>query len=280
MGYNVQWELGYRMFPCGAGSTAANLFEKGDMLYWDVTNNIVKAAGQFTWTTSEVVTRSNFKQYYIGIAGEANKSDRPARLVKVCTDVILDMLMTSSTAAISADAATSLVGPEKASGNTLEPQKLQIVQDPAEAIGAVVRRYTSATTQPTVRLTAVHIAGNIPIAQNRVAQIWVAAVTSGDKLTNMTAKEFFGGAAEVLKVMFHETTAIASAAAIMNLEKGTTDLTALTVPVTGAAIGRVTGATMAADANRIFGPNDTISLESSQGTTGAGNLYVLYRPLS
>lgn len=280
MAVSVVTELQYRELPCGVGSTAANLFEKGDMLYWDATNSIVKAAANFTWTTSEVVTRSNFRQYYVGIAGEANKSDHLARLVKVCTDVIAAVTCTSSTGNVSADSTVSLVGPEKASGNTLESQKIQFVQDPAESIGSCVRLYSTAVTYPVVRLTSSFIAGMAPSNMNRVATIWVPTATAADKLTNMPAKNFFGGAAEVLTMSFHETTIVGTGSLVMNLEKGTDNLAALTATLTGAVVGRVTTISLAADTYRIFGPNDTISLEVSSGTTGAGTVYLVYRPLS
>jgi hypothetical protein len=104
---------------------------------------------------------------------------------------------------------------------------------------------------------------------------------AADVITDMTAQELFGGAAEVLALGFLETTAVTVADVALNLEKAAVDLAALTVPVVGAAIGRYTEVSLAADASRFFDPSDTISLESDGGcTAGVGVAFIRYRRLS
>lgn len=277
LGKDVQ---SYGVFPALAGSSVN--WSPGDLLWWDEANSTLRKASDFTWDTSEAVTRQQFARRFAGIALDGQFAESQARDVLIARAGMCLADVTSFTGIPG-----RLAGPEKKSAsNLLEDQKFEVgFTDPSEAIALVERKYGAATTKMQLsflsRIQGVLAA--LKTMQKLSKVINVGTITSAaDRLTNMDAMQFFGGPAEVLALGFHETTAITTKPLKVNLEKDTTDLATLTVPVTGAAIGRYTEASMAADANRIFQANDTISIEiaATAPSAGAGNVIVVYRPLN
>jgi len=123
-------------------------FEVGDLMFYatstqaHATVEYVYPMADFIWDTSEEVTRRNAVPYFIGVAMERRTGrefhDTTCMVASGCHFL---MPMTSGTPLVG-----TLLGFEKASGNTLLSAKLQIVTDPADAIGYCVKRYTAATT--------------------------------------------------------------------------------------------------------------------------------------
>lgn len=123
-------------------------FEVGDLMFYatstqaHATVEYVYPMADFIWDASEEVTRRNAVPYFIGVAQERRTGrefhDTTCLVNSGCHFL---MPMTSGTPLIG-----TLLGFEKAAGNTLLSAKLQIVTDIADAIGYCVKRYTAATT--------------------------------------------------------------------------------------------------------------------------------------
>lgn len=123
-------------------------FEVGDLMFYatstqaHATVEYVYPMADFVWDASEEVTRRNAVPYFIGVAMERRTGrefhDTTCMVASGCHFL---MPMTSGTPLVG-----TLLGFEKASGNTLLSAKLQIVTDIADAIGYCVKRYTAATT--------------------------------------------------------------------------------------------------------------------------------------
>lgn len=154
-------------------------FDVGDLLWYDSANSTVKKLSDFTWDSTDgsaigsatSITRRNAIPRFVGVALEARTGREPfAGTIDVATSPIVSAEITSATPKIG-----TLVGFAKASGNTLENQKLVAVVDPADACGIVVKRYTSATTQAEVRLFSAHDFGGL---QGRIKQVTFTAATT------------------------------------------------------------------------------------------------------
>lgn len=129
--------LGQITLPCDNEQA----FNVGDMLWWDSTNGYLDQLSDYTYSAEET-NRRDLKSVFAGVALEARtgKETNDSTMV-IATSGVFEMPMTSGTPVIG-----TLLGFEKASGSTMEDQKLQIVTDMADAIGYCVKRYTAATT--------------------------------------------------------------------------------------------------------------------------------------
>lgn len=123
--------------PTGTKTTAIYV---GDLCYWDEADNLAKSAADFPWQEDEARTQAAFARLYIGVSQDysAPAGTDPIRVSKHCAG----RLDIASTTLVVDD----LVCPEKASGNALEPQKLQITTDPQAAIGACLSTGASQTS--------------------------------------------------------------------------------------------------------------------------------------
>ena len=266
----------YVYYPVLIGTSVT--FAKGDLLWWDQANSTIKNAAAFTWDTDEPTTRRKFAAMFAGIAGEAHFADSKAGVKKVIRACEAIATLTSCTPTPGA-----LVGPEKQSGNLLENKKLQLVVDPVEAIGEFSKLQAGSSTEGLVRLGS-RLGCRNPIGARESRVICLGDVSCAgtvDVITAMAAHSLFGGGAELLELISITRATHAAADAIMNFEKGTTDLADHTVATSGSAVGTVTATSLAADANRFFEPNDTISLEVSQASTaGVETVLLRYRPMN
>lgn len=254
------------------------VIEAGDFVYYDGTT--IKAASSFTYDTSDKLTRQKFRRQFAGVALTPHRVGDPAGILQVATICEGDIDAVSGSPVFG-----DCVGLDVDATPLLEDQKVELVKDAQEAIGQVIRHYGTSITK--TRILVQGMKAGLKAADYNdvlVKDIYTGIVTGGaiDLLTNAPARNIFGGAVEILAVGFRETIAITTKPAIFNLEKGTTNLASLTVPVTGAAIGRVTETSMEADSSRVFEPDSNISLEMSGTAPGAGSgtVYVRYRKLS
>jgi hypothetical protein len=119
---------------------SATVIDIGDMLFWDAANNaVIPVSTASLWNASEAATQREVAGRFAGIALHASASGETSDAL-VATRGVARMPCASATFV-----ADELIGIEKASGNTLEPQKVQKVTDPAAAIGQVVKGGTSVT---------------------------------------------------------------------------------------------------------------------------------------
>lgn len=128
----------FETYPVSASKTTA--IYVGDMVWWDESNNVAVSAADFTYGASEADTQAKFARVFLGVAMDASAllASDPIRVSKECA-----ARMDCASATIEAD---EYVCPEKASGNALEPQKLQTTTDPNAAIGKAMSRGSAQTT--------------------------------------------------------------------------------------------------------------------------------------
>jgi hypothetical protein len=247
----------------------------GDLVWFDGTT--LKSAADFTWDTSDAKTRRKIKKDFAGVALDAHRNGDLAGILPVAVVCEAD-----ASAASSSPTFPGLIGIAGDGAAALINQKVILVTDPREAIGAVLRKYTSQTT------LRVMISGNQAgirghtYADAKVLTLPAPILTAiVDLLTDIPVSQLFGGAVEILAFGFVVTTIIAGADPFtVNIEKGAVNLADLTV-AGGAVVGSFTEVDLSADANRKFGAEDLFSIEESAATaSGAGYFYIRYRPLS
>jgi len=113
--FNEHWQE----LPAGAGSTAANRFEVGDMLWLDEANGIVKGVDQYTWDTSLAVTQQKAASRFAGVSAGHVLSTDVAGYRPVVQSGVVEMTCASATFRKG-----QWVGFAKQTGNALEPQKV------------------------------------------------------------------------------------------------------------------------------------------------------------
>ena len=120
---------------------SATVISKNDMLWYDTTNDVVKPASDFAWTTDLATTQGNFAAVFVGVAEESSASGDT-------DDISVDTSSASVYAMPCASATFNLndtVGPAKQSGNALENQKV-VAAVAAASIGRVDRKTDGAET--------------------------------------------------------------------------------------------------------------------------------------
>lgn len=257
-------------------STSA-AFDVGDLLWYDSTNGTLDKLSNFAWDTDETTTRRNAISRFAGISQSAfdgSQISTPADIA-VPSYCVATMTITSATPKIG-----DLVGFEKASGNALEDQKLQVVSDIADAIGYVVKRYTSATTKADVLLISnFDVEGGLQSRLKRDTLFAGSTTTAGDLVTNWT----FGRRVRLIKAYAIVTSAYTGTDSITFsngasvLQSGGSDIT---LSATG-AVGSVASATLiGADSDLdIFEHDAQLDVVSDGASTSGSSVIVLeYMP--
>ncbi|RMF20644.1 MAG: hypothetical protein D6760_11115 [Deltaproteobacteria bacterium] len=257
-------------------STSA-AFDVGDLLWYDSTNGTLDKLSNFTWDTDETTTRRNAMSRFVGISQSAFDGSQIATPADIAVPsyCLATMTITSATPKIG-----DLVGFEKASGNNLEDQKLQVVTDIADAIGYVVKRYTSATTKADVVLISnFDTEGGLQSRMKRETLFVGSTTTAGDLVTNWT----FGRRVKLLKAHAIVTSAYTGTDVLTfkngasTLQSGASDIT---LSVTG-SVGAVVSATLAgADSSLdIFEHDDQFDVVSDgASTSGSAAVIIEYMP--
>lgn len=127
----------------------------GDFVFADAgDSNYDKPISSLTWNTNEATTRVDLQPVFRGIADVRRTTAQTADGTEVTDGPILcSGEFTYPCAALgSAAKPGDLVGPEKASGNALENQKVQVVSAANEAIGKVTRHAAVGATELTFEL--------------------------------------------------------------------------------------------------------------------------------
>jgi len=256
-------------------------FEIGDLLFYDTSVEYVKPMADFTWDTSEEITRRNAIPYFVGVAAE-KRTGREANdsTMIVESGCVFSMPMTSGTPVVG-----TLLGFEKASGDTLESQTLQIVTDPADAIGYCVKRYTAATT--TVECVLFSPYDSEGGLMGRVKEVSFFAdetvlAAAGNVVTDWTFKQNVSliDARGILVVPPGTANAVLTFKnGATTLQSSSSDIT-LTLATAGAA-GAVSSATLvgADSAKHLLAHDDTFDIVSDGGATGTGKAIVIVRYL-
>jgi hypothetical protein len=246
----------------------------GDMVYFDGTT--VKPASDFTWDSSDVQTRREFKAKFAGIACDAHLATDGACLLKVASVCEADATITSTTVSVG-----DLVGPEDES-SLLVAQKLVKVVDPAEAVGIVVRKYGTVTTCRVQFFGTKGGTAAIRTLDSRVLTFTQSTLAVGTLVGTAAVEKLFGGGIQVLELGFIESASLSGTAdLIAKITSTGGDTSTLTVGTTGAAAGRFTTADLTASSNTILYPGDVFRIQAtSRPTTGNGTWVVRYRPLS
>ena len=256
-------------------TTAVNF---GDLCYIDDTTNAVLPASSFTYTSSDVITRRMFKQFFVGAYVGSHSADGISQTAKIACVATVDATMVSGTPSVG-----DLVGPN-ITANVIDLQKLIIVKDPLEAIGVVQSVYTGATTSVKVLLLGVQGgmgAMRFTTTETKVLPAFSLA-SATDIMAGIAVEKLLGGAAEILAMGFLSTTAFAGSDLVMNLARGTNSLGNLTVAsATGGVAGAYTELDTSGSSYRVVAPNTTIKLTVGTAVaTGAGNVVLRYRRLS
>lgn len=240
----------------------------GDMLYYDGTS--VHPMAAFTWDSSEEVTRRNARSCFVGVSMEA----RTGRELAASTIVggsggIYSLTLTSATPKVG-----TLVGFDSASSLLLN-QTLQVVTDPADAIGYCVKRYTAATTTvECVLFSSMDNEGGL-MGRARYLTFYGDLNAAADIVTNWTFKQ----RVKLLSVSSIEGIGT-SGNSVLTLKNGANSLDD-THTVTAAAVGTFLR-TAIADANEydIFEHDDAFDIAcGGQATAGYANVIIEYMPL-
>src|SRR5262245_49965638 len=129
------------------------LTEVGDLVYWDAAAGFVKPASSLPDGGTAAATRASFAPLFMGISNSQQKADdATGRNARILIDRVVEFPCISGTFAVG-----DLVAPAYSAG--LADQVLDKTATAGEAIGKVVKRYTTATTRVKVRLTARQLVG-------------------------------------------------------------------------------------------------------------------------
>jgi len=152
MSDKMRWRYGDTN-PVIAAADSATVIEIGDLVWQDTDD--AKPASSMAWDTSLAKTQDNLADTFLGVAMQRSRSG----------DAVPVRVATSGVFEFDCDAATfelgDLVGPAKAAGNALLPQKVVKVTDPAYAIGRVAKRAATATTAVLVDMQSVVMYGGL-----------------------------------------------------------------------------------------------------------------------
>lgn len=243
----------------------------GDLMFWDKASGYAEPISAFTWDASEEVTRRNATSTFAGVSKEA-RTGRETHDSSMILDsgCVFTMPMTSGTPVIG-----TLLGFKKASGNTLEPQKLTIVTDIADAIGYCIKRYTVATTTvECILFSPYDVEGGL---QSRVKYLplYVQATlyaAGGNWMLNWTFKH----RVKLLAISSVEVEAL-TGDAVVTLVNGTDDLDD-THTITATAVGTVLRTTIEdANAFDIFEHDDPLDITASNAASaGSAQLMIEY----
>ena len=246
----------------------AESFSVGDLLFFDASASTptVRPLADVTWDTDEETTRRNAISQFVGIAQErrSGKEDHDSTIV-VPTACIYELAMTSGTPKIG-----TLIGPESDGSSALYSGTVQIVSDPADAIGYCVKRYTSATTTVEAMVFSVYDS-EMRGLQGLVKQLpfVVANVTSS---ANILLNHTFGRRVKLLSITTVEATAC-TGDTVLTLKNGSNSLDD-THTITATAEGTVLS-TAISDANDydIFEHDDQLDITSDAGASGGTIVY-------
>jgi hypothetical protein len=133
---------------------ADTVIEKGDLLWLDTTDDVVKPASDFTWDTDLATTQGGFAAVFVGVAYEASADGDTADIsVDVSADTVYEMDCASASFKVS-----DPVGPAKQTGNALEDQK--VVAAAAAASVGRVQETVSASTKVKVSFASAYHTGS------------------------------------------------------------------------------------------------------------------------
>jgi hypothetical protein len=243
-------------------------------------------APSYTWDTDETTSRRTFCEGFVGVACQVKDANENvfghggdfALKVRTATAGVFRLPVAAGTYAL-----FDLVGPKKDTGDLLT-STLQVVTDPAQAVGRVVGLAGTNPGYCEVEILSRKNAAslNLEAVVTLTFHIELAAITgAGDVVTGYTP----GFAGEILSVAFVVDNPVTTAAkaASLNLEIGTTNVTGGVVALTSANCtpnGAVVAGTAVTAAN-VFDADDTISVEAASVTAfaeGSGTLLVRVRP--
>ena len=157
MSDNMRWRYGDTN-PVVAAVNAAEVIEIGDVL-WQDTNN-AKPAAEKAWVNSLSETQDALSAKFLGVAMQRHRAVDAAAQMRVATTGVFEFTCAASAfTAGSTGELGCLVGPAKASGNTLENQKVVPVTDAARAIGRLAKPALTTDTTVLVEITSVVLYG-------------------------------------------------------------------------------------------------------------------------
>lgn len=138
--------------PVVAAVDSGTEIEIGDMVFLD-TDDAKPASTSALWDTDLETTQEAFHDEFLGVACQRSRSGDTTG-VRVATSGVFEFDCAAATFELGA-----LVGPAKASGNTLENGKVVAVDTANLAIGRVAKRYGSNTTKVLVRIESTVMQG-------------------------------------------------------------------------------------------------------------------------
>lgn len=273
----------------------ATTINQWDACFWDTVTNSLKPASSFTWTTSAAVTRKRFKNVFVGIAAEPHFAsvNTNNKMVKV----IQFGKFTADQASASGAIPQALIGLDSAN-SLLKNDTIIAVQDPTESIGEYARYYGSSLSSNPVQAATtqaeVYIRGSFANVFSRPEQtqkkvacfpLFTIPASASSAIVAATADLLFGGAVEILKMMWIEQVAITVNPLILRFTKNSAGTPVVfasdfNIPTAGAAIGRVATKDYTGEAGRFFNSDDTLDVltQATAPSAGSGVLYISYRP--
>lgn len=136
---------------------SATVIVKGDMLYWDSSNHVVKPAADFTWDTDLATTQAAFAVVFVGIANESSASGETDPIsVDISSEAIYEFDCASTTFYPGGG-----VGPAKDTGNALLSQKVASAVAAASVGMASVEAPYGAATRVRCRFSSAHLPLNV-----------------------------------------------------------------------------------------------------------------------
>jgi len=130
---------------------ADTVIEKGDMLWFESSDELVAPADDFPWDTNIATTQAGFADVFAGIANEpsaAGESDPIS--VDISPDSVYEMPCASA-----AYVPGATLGPDKASGDALLSQTLEGAAS-ASSVARVVEQTSGAVTKVRVQFASAH----------------------------------------------------------------------------------------------------------------------------
>ncbi len=252
---------------------SATLIYKGDMLWLNtddvrpVNDNGVTSYG-YTWDTSLAVTAKQFRTRFVGVAmadSLVGKSDE----IPVATAGIFEFACAAATFEVG-----DFVCPDdNATPNQLLNQQVIECTDPRQAIGRVVKRYSSNTTTVLVEIFPV-ASGNgggipkveiIPIASPNIC-------TSGDVVTGFV----FGRRMMVLEWETFVDETLSANETTITFEKDTVDLTETVVIAASAPIGAKDSTAVSTAGEGLFESDSVLDVETNGAcSTGVVSIHAI-----
>lgn len=251
---------------------AANRIIRGGFMYWDGTT--LKKSSAFTWATSDSATRKAITPVFAGVSMVENPVTNLQDFTQsVYSTGVFQLKITSGTYKHG-----QMVGIAGNGTDAMYDDTVAIVTDPREAIGIIVKNYTSATTSVEVFVYSAYGEFGTLASRMKNFSFYVNSTSytaAADVLTSYT----FGTRVKLVSAQFIVNTATTTANNTFTFKNGANALDDTLVVPTATAVGVVITKAFAGSTNptrEYFDSTTALSIASDGLGDGAGQLIVNY----